>query len=126
MSLAPPPPPGQAFCVVLLPISRSGTANLLPPSPGHALLCRAAANILFPSPGQVLLRALSGLMHRVLLVVAVSPLLVVAPVDLLLQHDAVDAGLEQREHQAGLALQLAQAVEDVCRGRRGELVERGG
>ncbi|KAH6656860.1 hypothetical protein BKA67DRAFT_553396 [Truncatella angustata] len=40
----------------------------------------------------------------------------VAPLDLLLQHYAVHAGLEQREHQARLALELAQAVEDLGRG----------
>jgi hypothetical protein len=35
------------------------------------------------------------------------------PINLLLQHDAVHARLEQRKHEAGLALQLAEAVEDV-------------
>jgi hypothetical protein len=37
----------------------------------------------------------------------------VAPVDLLLQHDAVDAGLEQGEGETRLALEVPQAVEDV-------------
>ncbi len=52
-----------------------------------------------------------------------------APVNLLLQDDAVHAGLEQRKGHARLALEVAQAVEDVGRrvGRepveqRGELV----
>ena len=42
----------------------------------------------------------------------------VAPVDLLLQHYAVHAGLEQREDEAALALQLTQAVQDLCRRSR--------
>jgi hypothetical protein len=47
------------------------------------------------------------------------------PVNLLLQHDAVHARLEQGKHEAGLALQLAEAVEDVGRGGGGEVVEEG-
>lgn len=50
---------------------------------------------------------------------AALPTLPTAPVNLLLQHDAVHARLEQRKHEAGLALQLAQAVEDVGGGRCG-------
>lgn len=46
-----------------------------------------------------------------------------APVNLLLQHNAVDARLEQGKGQARLALQLAQAVEDLGRGPRGQPVE---
>ena len=41
-------------------------------------------------------------------------------VNLLLQDDAVDARLEQREYETGLALQLAQRVER----RRGRLARR--
>lgn len=37
----------------------------------------------------------------------------VAPVELLLQHNTVNAGLEQGEDEARLALELAQAVEDL-------------
>ncbi len=48
---------------------------------------------------------------------------VAAPLDLLLQHDAVHAGLEQREHQARLALQLAQPVQDLRRRRAREPVQ---
>lgn len=49
-----------------------------------------------------------------------------APVNLLLQHDAVHAGLEQRKGQARLALELAQPVEDLGRGVGREAVERRG
>jgi hypothetical protein len=42
-----------------------------------------------------------------------------APVNLLLQNDTVHARLEQRKDQTRLALQLAQAVEDICRRRAG-------
>lgn len=55
--------------------------------------------------------------------------LFVAPVivlDLLLQHYAVDAGLEEREDEAGLALEFAQAINDLCARRGGEGVERAG
>jgi len=45
------------------------------------------------------------------------------PVNLLLQHDAVHARLEQRKRQARLALQLAQPVEDLRRRPRGQVVE---
>ena len=45
------------------------------------------------------------------------------PINLLLQHNAVDAGLEECEHQARLALELAQAVEDLAGRRAGECVE---
>lgn len=38
--------------------------------------------------------------------------------DFLLQDDTVDAGLEQGEDEGGLALELAQAIEDRRR-RRG-------
>ena len=50
----------------------------------------------------------------------------VAPVNLLLQHDAVDARLEQREDEARLALELAQPVQDLARRRRREVVQRRG
>ena len=46
--------------------------------------------------------------------------------NLLLQHNAVDTGLEQREDQARLALQHAQAVEHVRGRRRGQSRERVG
>ncbi len=49
--------------------------------------------------------------------------MVVAEVDLLLQHDAVHAGLEEREDEARLALELAEAVEDLGRGLAGHGVE---
>lgn len=39
--------------------------------------------------------------------------MVAAEVDLLLQHDAVYASLEQGEDEARLALEFAQAVEDL-------------
>ena len=42
----------------------------------------------------------------------------IAPVNLLLQNYAVHAGLEQRKRQAGLALEVAQSVEDFGRGVR--------
>lgn len=45
------------------------------------------------------------------------------PINLLLQHDAVDAGLEECEHETRLALELAQAVEDLAGRRAGECVE---
>ena len=45
------------------------------------------------------------------------------PINLLLQHNTIHARLEQRKHQARLALQLAQAVEDGRRRRAGEVVE---
>ncbi|KAF4123623.1 hypothetical protein GMORB2_6324 [Geosmithia morbida] len=35
------------------------------------------------------------------------------PVNLLLEDDAVDAGLEERKCQAGLAFEVAQSVENV-------------
>lgn len=47
------------------------------------------------------------------------------PIHLLLQHDAVHTRLEQRKHQAGLALQLAEAVEDLGGRGAGEIVEDG-
>lgn len=39
----------------------------------------------------------------------------VAPIQFLLQHNAVNARLEQCEDQARLALEIAQAVEDLGR-----------
>ena len=57
--------------------------------------------------------------------VLASIALLLVPADLLLQHDAVDARLEQGEHQAGLALELAEPVEDLGRGLRGHSVEDG-
>lgn len=62
----------------------------------------------------------------VLLLLLLPPITTTAPADLLLQHDAVHARLEQGEDQAGLALQLAQAVENLGGGRAGEAVEEGG
>lgn len=59
--------------------------------------------------------------HRSLLRTPATP-----PVNLLLQHDAVHTSLEQRKRQACLALQVAQAVEDVGARVRREVVERGG
>lgn len=47
----------------------------------------------------------------------------VAPVDFLLQDDAVDTRLEQGEHQARLSLELAQAVEYLRRRLGGHVVE---
>lgn len=52
--------------------------------------------------------------------------LVLVLVDLLLQHDAVHAGLEQREDEARLALELAQTVEDLTRRLARHGVEDGG
>lgn len=55
--------------------------------------------------------------------------MLVAPVivlDLLLQHYAVDAGLKEREDEAGLALEFAQAINDLGAGRGGEGVEGAG
>ena len=57
-------------------------------------------------------------------VVPSLPPRLIPPVDLLLQDDTVHAGLEQGEDQASLALQLAQAVEDLGRGLAGHLVQR--
>lgn len=51
--------------------------------------------------------------------------LLLIPADLLLQHDAVDARLEQGEHETGLALELAEPVEDLGRGLRGHGIEDG-
>ena len=45
------------------------------------------------------------------------------PINLLLQHNAVNTGLEECEHETRLALELAQAVEDLAGGRAGECVE---
>lgn len=50
-------------------------------------------------------------------------LCLISPLEFLLQHDAVDAGLEQREDETGLALKLAQAVEYFCRRLRGHGVD---
>ncbi|KAL2160002.1 hypothetical protein VTH06DRAFT_1657 [Thermothelomyces fergusii] len=66
-----------------------------------------------------------------LLLLLLTALVLMLPVpavvpDLLLQHDAVDARLEQGEDQAGLALEAAQAVEDVGRRGAGEVVQDGG
>lgn len=47
----------------------------------------------------------------------------IAPVNLLLQHDAVHTGLEQRKGQARLALEFAEAVEDLGAGVGGEVFE---
>jgi len=47
----------------------------------------------------------------------------IAPINLLLQNDAVHARLEKRKHQTCLALEFAQAVEDFGRRRAGEVVE---
>ncbi|KAI1162609.1 hypothetical protein F5B18DRAFT_368732 [Nemania serpens] len=57
--------------------------------------------------------------------VVVVVIAVLAKVDLLLQDDAVHAGLEEREDEARLALELAQAVEDGGRGLVGHGVEDG-
>lgn len=48
-----------------------------------------------------------------------------APVNLLLQHDAIHAGLEQRKHQARFALQLPQSVEDLRARWAAQIVEDG-
>jgi hypothetical protein len=40
----------------------------------------------------------------------------ITPVNLLLQNYAVNTGLEKREGQACLALELAKAIEDFCAG----------
>lgn len=47
----------------------------------------------------------------------------IAPVDFLLQDDAVDTRLEQGEHKARLSLELAQAVEYLGRRLGGHVVE---
>lgn len=52
-------------------------------------------------------------------------LCLVTPVNLLLQDDAVDARLEEREHQARLSLEIAQTVEYLGRGLGGHCVENG-
>ena len=44
------------------------------------------------------------------------------PRNLLLQNDAVNTRLEQRKHKARLALEVAQAVEDLGAGVRGQAV----
>lgn len=49
----------------------------------------------------------------------------ITPGNLLLQHDAVDGGLEQGKDETCLALELAQAVEDLGRGLVGHGVENG-
>lgn len=49
-----------------------------------------------------------------------------APVNLLLQDDAVHRRLEQCKRHARLALEVAQAVEDVGRGVGGEIVQERG
>lgn len=55
-------------------------------------------------------------------------LVVVAPIirNLLLQHNAVNTRLKQRKHKAGLALEVAQPVEDVGARVRGKGVEEVG
>lgn len=50
-------------------------------------------------------------------------IVVLAEVDLLLQHDAVHTSLEQGEDETRLALELAQPVEDLGRGSAGHVVE---
>lgn len=57
--------------------------------------------------------------------VHISMLCLVTPVNLLLQDDAVDARLEEREHQTRLSLEIAQTIEYLCRGLGGHCVEDG-
>lgn len=55
-----------------------------------------------------------------------TPLPLPIPRNLLLQHDTVDTRLEQRKHKARLALEVAQPVEDLGAGVRGQGVEEVG
>lgn len=54
-----------------------------------------------------------------------SLLCLLAPVKLLLQHDAVHAGLEEGKYERCLAFELAQAVEDFGSGLGRHCVEDG-
>lgn len=46
-------------------------------------------------------------------------------INLLLQHDAVYASLQEREHQARLSLQLQQPIENLSRWRSRQPIEKG-
>lgn len=76
-----------------------------------------------PPPSQILHLPIPSPLLLPLLPLLPSP--AVPPPNLLLQHNAVHARLEQRKHQARLALQLAQPVEDLGRRLRREVVEDG-
>lgn len=82
---------------------------------------------IIPPTCSVFLRAVVSF-SLLLIIVPIIPVIpgpgpsLVTPVDLLLQHDAVDAGLEQREDEAGLALELAQPVQYLDGRRAGQRV----
>jgi len=57
--------------------------------------------------------------------ILVGIITIITPVNLLLQNNTVHAGLEQREHQACLALEFAQTVQDLCRRLAGHGIEDG-
>lgn len=66
-----------------------------------------------------------SIVERVLVSFSHSSAALITPGNLLLQHDAVDGGLEQGKDETRLALELAQAVEDLGRGLVGHGVENG-
>jgi hypothetical protein len=47
----------------------------------------------------------------------------VTPVDLLLEHDAVDARLQEREDETRLPFEFSQPIEDVGAGRPREVIK---